>query len=102
MKNEIEILKIELEQIINEEISENNSTLIVQINCELTEKLHDLGFNTVLNEDDNAVTRCFYDERNIDKLLELVKDMTKAYVYIKESSIEVTLKNKAIITIEIL
>ena len=102
MKNEIELLKIELEQIINEEISENNSTLIVQINWELTDELHKLGFNTVLDEDDNVVTRCFYDERNVDKLIELVQNMTKAYVHIKERSIEVTLKNKAIITIEIL
>ena len=102
MKNEIEILKIELELIINEEISENNSTLIVHINCELTDKLHELGFNTVLDEDDNMVTRCFFDERNVDKLIELVQEMTTAYVHAKERSIEITLKNKAIITIEIL
>ena len=102
MKNEIEILKIELEQIINDEINSNGATLIAQINCELTDELHELGFNTVLDEDNNAVTRCFYDERNIDKLLELVQNMTKAYVHIKENSIEVTLKDKSIITIEIL
>ena len=102
MKNEIEILKIELELIINEEISENNSTLVVQINCELTDELHKLGFNTVLDEDGNAVTRCFFDERNVDKLLELVQDMTKAYVHARERSIEVTLKDKSIVTIEIL
>ena len=85
MNNKIELSKIELEQIINEEINENRATLVVH-------KTN--NYNTSL--------RCFYDEVNIDKLIQLIQNTVTIYVNNKKQLIKATLKDKSVLTIEIL
>ena len=82
-KNE-SILKVEIEQLLNDEIMGFGTTVMVQVNKgKLTKELKDLGLETMEDEEcyNRKDIRCYYREENIDKLYKLIdRDIEESWL----------------------